>query len=104
MQVDELNESGTIKDSAEGDLSAMRSGGIPANLPEAAGTSAAPSARAAADSAAAQPQPAAATPGVDEAVVAQIQGISGASREQCIEALKVSGGNADAATAMLLGL
>ena len=104
MQVDELNESGTIKDSAEGDISAMRSGSIPAKLPDAAGTSTAPSARDAAGGAATQPQPAAATPGVDEAVVTQIQGISGASREQCIEALKASGGNADAATAMLLGL
>lgn len=100
MQVDELNESGTIKDSVEGDLSAMRSGSIPSNLPEAAG----PSTRDAAGGAAAQPQPAPAASAVNEAVVAQIQGITSATREQCIEALKASGGNADAATAMLLGL
>lgn len=95
--MDELDESGTIKDSVQGDLSAMRSGSIPAaSLPDAPG----PSPRPAAGGSAPTP----ATPGVDESVIAQIQGITSASREQCIEALKASGGNADAATAMLLGL
>jgi hypothetical protein len=89
--VDELDASGVIKDSVEGDLSAMRSGSLPSQLPEAAG----PSNRTPAAPAAGGP---------DEAVIAQIQGITSATREQCIEALKASGGNADAATAILLGL
>jgi NACalpha-BTF3-like transcription factor len=100
LQVDELDASGTIKNSVQGDLGAIRSS---SSLP-ASGEAATRSTVATPSTVAAPTASPGGEPAVDQEKVQQIQNLTGAAREQCIEALKASGGNADAAVSMLLGL